>query len=121
MITKQQAGALAVLGQTIRPKWDTRAITDALAEFKDRDLADVATAVIRAAEDPSILTPKGITFDRKPAEPAARRYPRFVPEPKPEGVDVHAWAARVRVEIRPGRPRFDPASIHDHVGEEGDE
>lgn len=73
MITKEQAGMVAVLVQSVRTGWDTRAITAALADLQNLDLADVAHAAIRVAEDPDMRTPAAIAFlDPKHWRPTIR-------------------------------------------------
>lgn len=62
-ITRQQAHLLAQLARTIRPAWDERHTTDVIASITGRALADIATAVIRGAADPTIRTPNGILLD----------------------------------------------------------
>ena len=61
MITREQAGA-AALARTIRPAWDQLATLNAIAEVARHDLADVAHAVIRCAQDQTMKTPAAIGF-----------------------------------------------------------
>lgn len=62
MITKEQAHSIAVLVQSVRTAWDTRAIVAALADVANLDLADVTHAAIRCAEDQAMRTPIAIGF-----------------------------------------------------------
>ncbi len=72
-MTKEQAGMVAVLVQSVRTSWDTRAITAALADLRNLDLADVTHAAIRVAEDPDMRTPAAIAFlDPKHWRPTIR-------------------------------------------------
>ena len=82
MITREQAALLAGLIRTIRPAWDELATINTLGEAKDRgDLATIAFAAIRTAQDDTCKTPKAIGFDsdhwRKPEpspfSPTSRR------------------------------------------------
>lgn len=73
LITKEQAGRVAMLVQTIRTGWDTRAISAAIFEVANLDLADVTHAAIRCAEDADMQTPKAIAFlDAKHWRPTIR-------------------------------------------------
>lgn len=62
-ISKQQAEALAGFIRTVRPAWDHVVLVRQLGTLKDRDLADVAHAAIRTAQDESMRTPQAIGFD----------------------------------------------------------
>lgn len=62
MITREQAGHIAALVQTIRTGWDTRAIIAVLGEVARYDVADVVHAAIRCAEDQTMRTPTAIGF-----------------------------------------------------------
>lgn len=62
-VTKAQAYALADLTRTIRPAWDTRAITTAIAEVSHADLPDIAAALLRIADNPDMRTPAALTFE----------------------------------------------------------
>jgi hypothetical protein len=62
MITKEQATHIVELVQTIRPSWDEPGILAALVKVRDRSLADITTAAINAAADPTMHTPKSISF-----------------------------------------------------------
>lgn len=93
MITKEQAGAIAVLVQTVRTAWDTRAITAALADLRNLDLADVTHAAIRVAQDPDMRTPAAIAFlDPKHWRPTVRE--TETPEERTNRIDVQSTAAR---------------------------
>jgi hypothetical protein len=64
MISREQTGALVALIRAIRPAWDSRAIRPVLEQLADgHDLAELAAAAIRTAEDPTMRTPTAITFD----------------------------------------------------------
>lgn len=68
--TRDQADHLAALAQAIRPqgapRWDAAGIMAALAKVRHLSLADVALAVIRAADDRDAKTPAVITNLRSP-------------------------------------------------------
>lgn len=79
-------GALVVLVQSIRPTWDTRAIRPVLAKLvaDGHDLADVAWAAVRTAQDQAMRRPAAIGLtdsphwrptvrDRESADQRARR------------------------------------------------
>lgn len=64
-VTRDQAEALATLAANVRAeaktsRWDKPGIMTAIGRVKDRTLADVALAVIRAADDPTLDTPGAI-------------------------------------------------------------
>jgi hypothetical protein len=63
-VTKDQATALTELAAAIRPhgarRWDKPGIYAAIGKVRDMNLADVAMAVIRAADDRSLETPGAI-------------------------------------------------------------
>jgi hypothetical protein len=73
--------ALVALARTIRPTWDTpgirAAIRNALARDVQPSLAELAYALVRCAENPTINTPAFVALDgphwgkstRDPAEP----------------------------------------------------
>jgi hypothetical protein len=64
MITREQIGALVVLVQAIRPAWDSRAIRPVLERLApEHDLAELAWAAIRTAEDPTKRTPAAIAWE----------------------------------------------------------
>ena len=54
---------VADLVRTLRPAWDTRAITAAIAEVRHRSLAEIVFAAVRIAENPANQTPKALTFE----------------------------------------------------------
>jgi hypothetical protein len=89
MTTREQAGALADLARLIRPAWDTRAITDAIAEVRHRELREIAWALITVALDPQFRTPKALTFEGDHwRAPAISNKPRpFTREPTPQVTD----------------------------------
>ena len=62
MITKEQADVIVDLVQSVRPTWDTPGILAALLKVRDRSLADITTAALNAAADPTMHTPKAISF-----------------------------------------------------------
>jgi hypothetical protein len=63
-VTHDQAQLLATLARAIRPhgarRWDEAGIVAAIGRVKHLALADVAQAVIRAADDRSLETPGAI-------------------------------------------------------------
>ena len=68
MITREELGALTLLVQAIRPAWDTRAIRPVLDEIANRhafngDLALLAWAAIRTAQNHDMRSPAAIAFD----------------------------------------------------------
>lgn len=82
-VTKDDAVRLADLAVAIRPhgarRWDKPGIVAAIGRVKDLHLADVAMAVIRAADDRSLETPGAIGnpsapcwADRRPDRPQVR-------------------------------------------------
>ena len=118
MITREQAGALAEMTRVFRPAWDTRAITDAIAEVRHQEPRAIAWALISVACDPQFRTPKALTFEgdhwRAPT-PTSKARP-FVREPAPEVTEKAqtyiqqaaaavaeakaAWQARAQGELR---------------------
>lgn len=62
MMTREQANALAAFLRTIRPAWDHLATYHTLGELRHRDIADVAYAAIRTAQDTTKRTPKAIAW-----------------------------------------------------------
>ena len=95
MITREQAGALATLLRTIRPAWDQLATINALGQHQGRDLADLAYAAIRTAQDPDSRTPAALGFtDRDHWQRTARTTPRSPKADETCPVDGHSgWAA----------------------------
>lgn len=80
MITKSQAEALTSLAVAIRPhgarQWDAAGVMAAILKVRHLHLADVAMAVIRAADDRALETPAPIGnpkarcwVDKKPDHP----------------------------------------------------
>jgi hypothetical protein len=63
MIDRTQAHLVADLVRTVRSGWDTRAIVAALEPLRDRELADVVAAAIRAAQNQGFRTPAAIGFE----------------------------------------------------------
>lgn len=63
---RPEAFALAQLIRRIRPAWDELATINVLADMAGRDLADVAHAAIRTAQDPTMLTPQALKFVDSP-------------------------------------------------------
>lgn len=59
--------ALVELARSIRPSWQTPGIRHAIRTVLGRDspprLADIAYALVRIAEDPSIATPNVLTYE----------------------------------------------------------
>lgn len=59
--------ALVELTRSIRPSWQTPGIRNAIRTVLGRDnpprLAEIAYALVRLAEDPSIATPNVLTYD----------------------------------------------------------
>jgi hypothetical protein len=67
MITRPEADYLAALIRIHRPHWDHLVIMDNLILVGEhRDLADVAHAAIRTAQDPAMLTPQALKFVDSP-------------------------------------------------------
>lgn len=66
MTTRAQANLLAQLARTIRPSWDELHATDVIAAVNlleiNADLADLAHAVIRCAENRTMRTPGAIAL-----------------------------------------------------------
>jgi hypothetical protein len=89
MITREQAGALAEMVRAFRPAWDTRAITDAIAEVRHQEPRAIAWALISVAQNPEMRTPKALTFEgdhwRAPT-PTSKPRP-FVREQIPAATD----------------------------------
>lgn len=88
-VTDQDARALAYLATRIRPygarRWDEPGILAAIAKVKTLNLADVALAVVHAADDRSLETPAAIGNpkspcwrERNPDRPAERK--PYVPQ-----------------------------------------
>jgi hypothetical protein len=71
-VNREQAVFIAELVHTIRPAWDTRAILAALKATEHRDLADVAHAAIRIAQDDKIRKPIVISMDGEHWRPTIR-------------------------------------------------
>ena len=69
-VTPEQAAQLADLAAAIRPhgarRWDKAGIVAAIGRVKHLSLADVAMAVIRAADDRSLDTPGAIGNSKAP-------------------------------------------------------
>lgn len=77
-VTDQQARAIAYLAAAVRPHraptWDEAGIVANIAKVRDRDLATVTLAVIRAASDrdaksPGVIPTNGPHWSEKLAEP----------------------------------------------------
>lgn len=66
--TADAVGPLVVLVQNLRPQWDTRGIRPVLAKLvaDGHDLADIAWAAIRTAEDRGMRTPAAIAQTDSP-------------------------------------------------------
>ena len=63
---RTEAFALTQLIRRIRPAWDELACINILETLASRDLADVAHAAIRTAQDPAMLTPQALKFVDSP-------------------------------------------------------
>lgn len=77
-VTDQQARAIAFLASAVRPHraatWDEAGIVANIAKVRDRELATVALAVIRAAADreaksPGVIPTNGPHWNERLAEP----------------------------------------------------
>jgi hypothetical protein len=80
MISRPEADHIAGLLRTIRPHWDHLAIMTVLTSV-DADLADIAYAAIRTAQDPAMRTPQSLAFtDSQHWRPTVREHtPRAQP------------------------------------------
>lgn len=82
-VTDQQARALAFLAAAVRPyrapTWDEAGIVANIAKVRDRDLALVAMAVIRAAADPALKSP-GVIPTNGPHWTEKLTEPKWQPE-----------------------------------------
>ena len=144
-VTDQQLRALAFLTKACRPngarRWDEAGILVALEKVRDRSLAEVIMATIRAATDRDIDTPAvipmpgphwqaaavvrtGVTVKTDPAnrcgicsesrERCARIWADdhvFEPPHAPPVIDVPRTVAALKDELAPIAPRPDPTGL----------
>ena len=80
MITREQAGHIAQLARTIRPRWDELTTINIIHTHQSEHLTDIVCAVIFAATNPNADTPRAIDWPehwhRKPDKTADHTSPR---------------------------------------------